>query len=262
MSEVAVLGPAGTFSAKAAKIMYPDAKFIYVDDVEEVFKFVVDGNGLGVAAIENSLEGSVGTTLESLLRYDVKIVGSITLDIDLYLMAKKGVKKTAVKTILSHSHALAQCRKYLTEKYPDAKAQTSSSTAEAMRQAGRKAGIAAVGNLDAGLGYGLVVLNEHIQDEDSQTKFITISKSEASGPKTSIIFAAKDEPGSLYGILKIFADQRINLTKIESRPSRKRLGEYMFYVDYQNNSMKMEDIKRLHERIQTKTTFFKDLGSY
>ncbi|MBU0761505.1 MAG: prephenate dehydratase [Candidatus Altiarchaeota archaeon] len=263
MSEkIAVLGPKGTFSEKAAKIMYPQTELMYLEDVDEVFRKVDEEGIIGVAAYENSLEGSVGATLECLEKYDLYVVGSTTINIDLYLMAPSGVGKDAVKVIMSHSHALAQCKKNIKQKYPNASTQAVSSTSEAMKEVKKRNDAGALGLLDAGKRYGLKILEEHMQDENSQTKFISISKNKADGAKTSVIFAVKDEPGALYSIVKEFAIQSLNMTKIESRPSRKKLGEYKFFVDYQNNGMREEDIVKFHDKIKAKTTYFKNLGSY
>jgi prephenate dehydratase len=242
--------------------MYPKVKPVYLDDVEDIFKYVDGGRGNGVVAIENSLEGSVGKTLQCLMRYDVKTTGEVTLDINLCLMAKKGVKPQDIEVVISHPHALAQCTRYLRENHPKAKRESSSSTAEAMREVAGRDDAAAVGFKDAGLKYGLTILAENIQDQESQTRFISISRDWGRGPKTSIIFAVKDEPGALYSILKVFADKKINLTKIESRPSRRKLGEYVFFLDYENNKMTEDEIALLHAKIKERTTMFKNLGNY
>ncbi len=260
--KVAVLGPKGTFTDKAAKVMYPEASITYLEDVEEVFKRVAGGGILGVAAVENSLEGSVGQTLECLLNYDVRIVGATTLGIDLCIMAPKGVKREDIRVIMSHSHALAQCKKHIKKGYPHAKTQATSSTTDAMREAFGRKDAAAIGFSESGLDYGLTTIEASVQDEQSETRFIALSKTPVKGGKTSLIFAVKDEPGALYHIIKEFAAERLNMTKIESRPSRKRLGEYIFYVDYGNNSMREEDMGRFHEKLKAKTTYFKELGSY
>jgi prephenate dehydratase len=262
MNKVAVLGPAGTFTEQAAGRLFPGAMLEYMEDVGDVFRFVDGGKGDGVAAIENSLEGSIGKTLESLMRYDVKIVGEATLDIHLNLMARKGVRPQDIKVVLSHPTALAQCRDYLSREYPKAKREASSSTSEAIKQAGEKADAAAIGYGEAGLRYGLHVLAEDVQDQESQTRFVAVSKEGRDGPKTSLIFAVKDEPGALYSILKLFADASINLTKIESRPSRRKLGEYVFYLDYENAGLKPPEREALHARIGERTTYMKGLGSY
>ncbi len=259
---VAVLGPAGTFSEQAAERMYPGAELEYLDSVEAVFRRVDGGGGLGVVAMENSLEGSVGMTMESLLKYDLKITKETTLDIVLSLMAAPGVKPGDVKLVMSHPHALAQCRDYLAKNYPGARLQGSASTTEAMTEAAKRGDAAAVGLKEAGLRYGLAELAEGVQDQESQTRFIALSKKPGEGTKTSILFASKDEPGALYSILRVFADANVNLTKIESRPSRRKLGEYWFYVDYENRGMFYRDRELLHMRIRERSTMFKDLGSY
>lgn len=256
------MGPKGTFSESAALKIYPGAPLEYFDDIEDVFRYAEAGKGPGVVAIENSLEGSVGNNLESLMRYDVKITGEAVLDIRLYLMAKKGVTKDKIKVILSHPHVFGQCREYLSKNYPNAVRQASTSTAEAIREASSRDDAAAVGYRSAGLLYGLTVLAEGVQDTESQTRFVSISKDAGEGKKTSLIFAVKDEPGALYSILKLFSDACLNLTKIESRPSRKKLGEYVFFLDYENKGMPAGEREMLHRKIIERTTYFKDLGSY
>ncbi len=252
-----MLGPEGTFTAEAGKKIYPEADLEYMGDVEEVFKYVASG-GEGVVAVENSLEGSVGKTLECLMNYDVSIVGEATLDISLCLMKKHG----GVKTVMSHPHALAQCKKYLKENYPKARMQAADSTAAAMNKASESDGVAAVGPRYAAEKYGLDVVDEGIEDDPSQTRFIAVSKKQVWGSKTSVIFALKDEPGALYSALKVFSDNGINLTKIESRPSRRKLGEYIFYIDFENNGLDQKGVEGLLDRIRERTTFLKNLGSY
>lgn len=261
-SRVAVLGPKGTFTESAAKRVFSDGSYVYKDNVGGVFEAVESGEvDYGVVAIENSLEGSVNNTLESLLEYDVKIVGEVTLNIRLDLLAPAGVDREEVKTILSHPHALAQCHEYLS-KLDGVKLQSSDSTAAAMKEASERGDTAAIGSSDAGAMYGLEVVDSDIQDDVSQTRFIVISQEYREGSKTSIIFAVKDEPGALYKILSEFADNDINLTKIESRPSKRKIGEYLFYVDFESQSMKHRDIEGVLEKIKPKTTYLKLLGSY
>ncbi|MBD3389156.1 MAG: prephenate dehydratase [Candidatus Altiarchaeales archaeon] len=252
MSKVACLGPKGTFTSQAAEKLYPGAELEYVDDVEDVFEHVKEGSGEGVVAVENSLEGSVGKTMSCLLDYDIYISGEVTLDISLCLIADEGVNRGDVKVVRSHPHALAQCRKALA----GLKTQSTSSTAAAIREVKGKKDVVAVGTKEAAEDYGMKVLEDGIQDLDSQTRFIALAKEDKGGEKTSVIFALKDEPGALYNILKVFADEGINLTKIESRPSRRKLGEYLFYVDYENQG------KDLSAQLKERTDFYKYLGSY
>ena len=255
--EVAVLGPAGTFTEAAATKMLPQAKLKYLESEGEVFEYAQSG-GVGVVAVENNLEGSVGATLEGLMKYDVKIIGETVIDISLALIASEGVGKEDIKTVLSHPHALGQCRKYLKKKL-NASIQPVASTSHAMDEVLKNPKCAAVGTKWAAKNRGLNVLDIDIQDLDSQTRFITIGSKSKGGPKTSILFAAKDDPGTLYKILKVFAENNLNLTKIESRPKRKKLGEYIFYLDYENSGLATNEI---HQKISGLTTYLKDLGSY
>jgi len=260
-SNVAVLGPSGTFTEIAAKKLYPGAGFVYCDTVNEVFKNVGDDvTEYGVAAIENSLEGSVGKTLNCLMEYDLSVVGEIVLDINLCLMKPTGTEK--IDKIISHPHALAQCRRFLTENHPNTVQVSETSTAAAMEKLSDYENAAAVGFKDAAETYGLKVAVENIQDDVSQTRFIAISKKPSYGEKTSIIFSLPDKPGALYDILKVFAEQGINLTKIESRPSRKKLGEYVFYVDFEGGGLDSRGVDELVDSVEKKTTFLKNLGSY
>jgi len=258
--KVAVLGPEGTFTETAAKKMFEEPALEYKDNVEEVFKYADSGKGTGVVAIENSLEGSVTKTLEALMEYDVKICGETTIEINLCLIKKPETKE--IKAVLSHPHALAQCKNYIKNRYSKARLQPTDSTVAAIKELRGTENAAAIGPKQAAEKYGLEIAEENIQDDKSQTRFVAISREECSGKKTSLIYSLKDEPGALYDTLKVFAEKNINLTKIESRPSRKKLGEYVFYVDFENNGLDKQETKKLLEKIREKTTFMKYLGSY
>lgn len=260
-TKVGVLGPSGTFTEIAAKKVFKGAEFIYCNTVDEVFDLVDSGIEYGVVAIENSLEGSVNTTMDSLIEYDVKIVREIILDIGLSLVAGQRTDEGEIEMIVSHPHALAQCRRFLSKNFPKARLQRHESTVAAMEEVRDIKGFAAIGPKEAAGIYSLRVLRENIEDAPSQTRFIVISRKEGSGNKTSIIFALRDEPGALYKTLKEFADYRINLTKIESRPSKKKLGEYLFFVDFES-SLKEEKVEKVMNAVKEKTTYLKILGSY
>lgn len=261
-NNVAVLGPEGTFTEIAAKKIFKEADFEYCASVEDVFDSVKSGTEFGVVAIENSLEGSVNATMDCLTEYDVKIFKEIILDINLCLAAMPGTKN--IKTILSHPHAFAQCRKFLKKNFPNARLWNYDSTAAAMQEIRNLFGLknsAAIGPEETAELHGLRILNRNIQDSKSQTRFIVISKKYGFGNKTSIIFALKDIPGALYSVLKEFAVKKINLKKIESRPSKRKLGEYLFFVDFEGN-LDNKKVRNVLERIRSKTTFLKVLGSY
>jgi prephenate dehydratase len=258
---VAVLGPEGTFTEIAARRIFGCVDFVYCDNVDEVFDSVNSGVEFGVVAIENSLEGSVSTTMDCLMDYDLSISGEVVLDINLCLAVPPGMEKGEIRTVISHPHALAQCREFLSRNFPKARLQRHESTAAAMEELKNLENSAAIGPKETAGTYGLEVLFENIQDAKSQTRFIVISKKKGQGKKTSMIFALKDEPGALYKALKEFADREINLTKIESRPSKRKLGEYLFFVDFEG-SLKDLKVKEAISSIKEKTAFLTILGSY
>lgn len=258
-NKVAVLGPEGTFTEIAARKILPGAKLIYLDTVEDVFTSILNSEAdRGVVAIENSLEGSVGRTMDCLVNYDVKIVGEVVLDVEHCLASAS--ETGDISKIVSHPHALAQCQKYQKANFPDAIIISSQSTASAMRDL--KDGEAAIGVKEAAEEYGLNIIAEGIQDDMSQTRFIAIAREPGKGNKTSVIFAVKDEPGTLYNVLKVFATRNVNLTKIESRPSRKKLGEYLFFMDFESEGISQEEVEGVLNEIRPSTTFLKELGSY
>jgi prephenate dehydratase len=262
-NNVAILGPKGTFTETAARKLFGEAELTHCDTVEEVFDSVDNGADYGVVAIENSLEGSVNTTMDCLMEYDVNIFKEAVLDIHLCLMAAPKTTPGDIRTIISHPHALPQCKKFLKKNFPQAKARAHESTAAAMKEIKERSlrDTAAVGPRESAAIYGLEVLFENIEDAPSQTRFLAVSKKPGIGDKTSIIFALKDRPGALSAALKDFADRGINLTRIESRPSKRKLGEYSFYVDFAG-SLQEPKVKEVLSSLKEKTSFIKVLGSY
>ena len=255
--EVAVLGPKGTFTEIAARKIFKDCRIRYCDTVDEVFDAVSKGIDFGVVAIENSLEGSINITMDCLLEYDVKIYKEIILDINLCLVTTQETNENEILAVISHPQALAQARRFLRKRFPSVKLQRHESTAAAILELKNLRGYAAIGPRETAIEYGMKILYENIEDAKSQTRFIVISKREGKGGKTSIIFALRDRPGALYHLLKEFAERNINLTKIESRPSKRKLGEYFFFMDFEGS---LND-KNVKDAID-KTTFLKILGSY
>ncbi|ODS42818.1 MAG: hypothetical protein MSIBF_05970 [Candidatus Altiarchaeales archaeon IMC4] len=261
MAIIAVLGPQGTFTEIAADKVFKGAEKEYCETVRGVFDSVASGADFGVVPVENSLEGSVSATMDCLMDYDLNIYGEAVLDINLCLMAPEDTKTEDLKTVKSHPHALAQCREFIGRVIPGAIIIEAASTASAMKDAAAKKDSMAIGQKDAAKIYGLKILKENLQDSPSQTRFIVISKKRNSGNKTSIIFAVSDKPGALYEVLGEFAKAGINLKKIESRPSRRKLGEYVFFVDFEG-SLEDRNVKKVLESIKKNTTFVKKLGSY
>jgi len=262
---IGVLGPAGTFSEQAAKRWSTEpAEFVYFSNVGEIVSSVGNRIDFGVVPVENSLEGSVGATLDALLKYNVTIVGEIILPIQHALLVKS--ETAPIKTIVSHPQATAQCRRFLQRHFSDAEIQVAASTAHAAELASAQEGVAAIASADTAPRYGLKILFEEIQDVDeNHTRFIVLGTTVPQTSwqdKTSIIVDLhKDRPGALHELLGKFSSRDINLTKIESRPTRKALGDYLFYIDFQGH---IHDGK-IHDAVQSiegTVARLKVLGSY
>ena len=242
-TRIGVLGPEGTYSEKAALIWsegMPSTVLVYFKDFDGVLQAVEEGElDYGIVPLEN----------------------------DLYLaLCLVGQGESEIKIILSHPQALAQCRQFIREHYPGAEIRTTGSTSHAARLAQEFGEMAAIADSGAAERYGLRVLARDVQDvRENVTRFIVAGRQipGATGKdKTSlIIHLAKDRPGALYSILQEFAQRSINLTRIESRPSRRGLGDYYFYIDlegHQDNSVVLDAL----EKIREKAGMVKVLGSY
>ena len=224
------LGPAGTYSHRAARAIADVIDFR--ESVRGIVEAVVDGEAdRGVVPIENSIEGSVTESLDALADREVAVVKEVVTPIRHALLARSD----SFDTVASHSQALAQCRTYLDSEYPDARPEAVASTAAGVERAREDPGIAAIGhpdNADA----DLRVLAEDIQDRTSNaTRFLVVAPAaerSAAGGKTSlVVYPNTNYPGLLLELLEPFADRDINLTRVESRPSGERLGDYVFHVD-------------------------------
>ncbi len=261
---VAYFGPAGTFTEEAASRLKGD--LIAFDSIIEVLEAVKTGKAQkGVVPIENSIEGPVGVTLDLLAQdYDLKIQKEIILPISHNLMVNKGVNLDEVDSVYSHAQPLAQCRIFL-EKL-GLITHSTSSTAAAAKFIKGKNNAAAIGNRRAAELYNLDIIKTDIQDfENNRTRFIVLGNNESQpteNDKTSIVFSLyEDRPGGLYEILGYFATENINLTKIESRPSKKGLGKYIFFIDFEGHCQD-KVVKNILDTIKKNTPFLKLLGSY
>jgi prephenate dehydratase len=264
-SLIGVLGPEGTFSEKAARKYLPAAGLRYFRDFEEVIAAVERGEvEIGVVPLENSLEGSVGMTLDALLRREVKIVGEINLNVRHCLLGLGQPEE--VKVILSHPQALAQCRGYLKRRFPEAELRTTGSTSHAAKLAQEFSEMAAIADAEVAERYDLAVIDRNVQDSDQNvTRFAVVGRKmpEPTGmDKTSLaIYLERAEPGALWEVLGEFAVRKINLTKIESRPSKLGLGDYHFFIDLEghvSDPLVEEALARIRKRAATT----KVLGSY
>lgn len=234
--KIAFLGPEGTFTEEALIKYIKDLKEyekMPVSTIQDVIKSVDRGEAWqGVVPIENSIEGSVNITQDILtFESDAKIIGEITIPIKHHLIGKKGTKIKNIKKILSHPHATAQCRIFLASKCSDCEIIAANSTAEAVKKLlSSESDTAAIGTKIAAGIYDMEILFSDIEDsKENKTRFViigTIIPPKTGNDKTSIVcFLKKDKPGSLFNILKEFAERNINLTRLESRPAKKDLGD-------------------------------------
>ena len=268
------LGPAGTFSEEAVRSAEgaASAELVALRTVRETVMAVHDGTvDRAVVPIENSLEGPIGVTLDTLAEdHDVTIVGELVLAVSPCLIAREPVELGAIERVVSHPQPLAQCARFLRDRLPAAEVMAVASTAEAVRVVVAEPGPwAALGTRRAAELYGATVLAEGTEDEPGNaTRFVWLAGTPApldpSRPaKTSLAFwgAGDAKPGWLVRCLSEFAFRGVNLTKIESRPLRAQLGHYRFFVDCEGDAREgpvAEAIAGLHahcERVQV-------LGSY
>jgi len=234
--------------------------------IPAVMESVANGEtSFGIIPIENSIEGPVGITLDSLAhKFDLKIYKEIIIPINQNLIVNPGTKMEDIEDVYSHAQAIAQCQEFISEHR--IQPHYAVSTARASKDIVGFKNKAAIGNRVAAELYGLEILEANIQDTDNnETRFVVVSKENhkpTGKDKTSIIFSIyEDRPGGLYNILGIFQKDNINLTKIESRPSKKGLGKYLFFVDF-NGHIEDKIIQDILDEIDENTYFLKVLGSY
>jgi chorismate mutase/prephenate dehydratase len=267
MTKVAFQGERGAFSEDAAiKLFEGDIDFLPCIRLKDVFQAVVEDEvSFGVVPVENSQAGSINETYDLLLTYPLNIFAEAILRISHCLMALPGEKLADVGTIYSHPQALAQCEEFLSQlKVEIIPAYDTAGSAKMIKEKELR-GCAAIASRRAADIYGLEILAPEIETNvDNYTRFFAVSKQKAKPAKenkTSLVFAAKHVPGALYDILGIFATRNINLTKLESRPSKTKPWEYIFYADFEgyfSQPVYQEVIREL----ERKTTFIKMLGSY
>ena len=278
--EYAYLGPPGTFSEQAISNYCNKygGKTRDCDSIRDIVEAVAaDKVDLGLLPLENSLEGSVNLSLDLLYQHpELKLYREIVLPIAQYLLAKPGVEKEDIRKIYSHPQAIAQSGDYLNQHFKDAEIIYTDSTAAAAKKALMAEDRAAVGSIRLSEIYELQIMAKNLQgDLPNATRFVLAAKkdkdfdgnnhlgqSAESDFKTSIICAPEvNEAGVLYEILGKFAKENIDLTRIESRPSRQRLGEYIFYIDLKGSSRE-EHLNSALEEVENISAYFRLLGSY
>jgi prephenate dehydratase len=263
--KLGLLGPEGTFSEMAAKKWSQQAELVFFDDMESAVRAVDEGVcAESIVPVENSLEGPVNVVLDTLLDLRSPIIGEEVIPIKQCLMSRGELSD--IKVIVSLSQPLGQCRRYIHENFPHAEVRTTGSTAHAAKLAQEFPEMAAIGCSEAAKRYGLKILKEGIQDRQlNHTRFIVLGE-HAVAPtghdKTSLaVYLDRDRPGALYEFLGEFARRSINMTRIESRPSKKVLGDYWFFIDVEGHA----DVGALKEAVSAlkdKSTTLKVLGSY
>lgn len=250
--KIAILGPRGTFSEKAAKQWDSKAEIVYCDSISDAIEAILTGEvDFSIVPIENSLDGSIRITLDLLRENAPPVIGEMDVHVELCLLFKG--KKEDVTMIYSKSEALTQCPKYIKTNFPGVQVYESTSTADAAHKASLAKHIAAVASREAAREYGLKIFAENIQDvNENYTRFIVIGKEKSvptGNDKTSLIVCPEaNRPGALYEILGEFANRGIDLTKIESRPTKRKLGEYLFYLDARGHEL--DPKSKIREAIQ------------
>lgn len=264
---VAYLGPEGTFTQQAAlKHFGRSAICLPMASIDDVFREVEAGAvEYGVVPVENSSEGVVNHTLDTFFESNLKISGEVALRIHHHLLVSDITDTKSISRIYSHSQSLAQCRKWLDSNFPKAERVPVSSNAEAAKRvAGEWNAAAIAGEMAADL-YGLKILTEKIEDNpDNSTRFLIIGTQEVppSGhDKTSLIISMRNEPGALYDLLEPFRNHRVDLTSIESRPSKMGAWNYVFFIDL-NGHQNEDNIRAALEEVGERASDLKMLGSY
>jgi prephenate dehydratase len=266
MINVAFQGERGAFSEEAGLRFFGEAELLPCRSLLDVFGAVSEGRaGFGIVPVENSQAGSINETYDLLLKYELYIYGEIAIEVNHCLVAPPGETLATIKTVYSHPQALAQCEQFL--RGLGAEIVPSYDTAGSAKLIREKCLVncAAVASRRVSEIYGMEILARDIQTiPDNFTKFFVISRDRAGyaeRSKTSLVFATMNAPGALYHCLGAFATRGINLTKLESRPSKDKPWEYVFYVDlegHQEDDVCGQALTQLRE----KTSFLKILGSY
>jgi chorismate mutase/prephenate dehydratase len=266
--KVAFLGPEGTFTQSALLNHFGHSvRALALGSIDEVFHEVEAGSAdFGVVPIENSTEGTVNHTLDRFLTSPLKICGEVELRIRHHLMGTMGALARVLR-VCSHPQSLAQCRQWLDEHLPGIEQVAVSSNAEGARRARDEQGSAAIAGETAAEVYGLKVLAAEIEDRaDNTTRFLVLGRKlfAASGAdRTTLLVSVghTDAPGALHRLLEPLARHRVSLTRIESRPSRRRKWDYVFFMDLEGHAQEPH-VARALGALKKRASLFRVLGSY
>jgi chorismate mutase/prephenate dehydratase len=264
--EVAYLGPEGSFTQAAAlKQFGGSVQLQALATIADVFHAVETGQAsYGVVPVENSTEGMVTHTLDRFINTPLKINGEVSLRIHHYLLSKSS-DLADITTVYAHPQALAQCRLWLVEHLPDCELIPVNSNSEAAKRVSLEPHAAAIAANRAAEIYDLVILASNIEDEaDNTTRFLVIGAQDV-GPsghdKTALLVSTKNKPGALQVLLKPLADSGISMTRIESRPSRKGIWEYVFFIDIEGHCQEKAVAEAL-VLLEKESSMCRVLGSY
>ncbi|MFW6163252.1 MAG: prephenate dehydratase [Planctomycetota bacterium] len=262
---VAYLGPLGTFTHMAARAKFGDSvEYIPTRDILGIFRAVASrAADVGVVPVENSIDGGVADTLDAFMSFDVQICSELLMEVHHCLMAPR--RDTGVHKIYSKPQVFAQCGRWLGEHYPDADLMSVSSTARACEVAREEENAAAIAHSSAAAMYGLEILHHNIEDVASNvTRFVVLGQ-ESCKPsdhdKTSLVLSVVHKAGALYAALEPFRDNGLNLTRIESRPSKRNPWEYYFFIDFEGHRDD-EAVQQTLQKVQEVCNYLQILGSY
>lgn len=267
--KVAFLGPEGTFTHSAAiKHFGHQTATLPASTIHEVFRAVEVGSAhYGVVPVENSTEGSITHTLDKLTETALSICGEIELRVHHCLLCREEVSRSQIKRIYAHPQAFAQCRHWLNSNFPHAEWVSAKSNAEGARDASLDSQSAAIAGVEAAGVYQLAVVFKNIEDDSrNTTRFLVIGNHSFKGSedipyKTSMILSAKNDPGALYRLLSPLAEHQISMTRIESRPSRQKNWEYIFFIDIEGHSGE-NNVEKALAILKKEALLFRILGSY
>ncbi len=262
---IAYLGPQGSFTHMAAEKRFGSLlQFVSCNSILEVFQKVEHGDSdYGVVPIENSTEGAVTHTFDLLVDSELKICSQIMFKVSHNLLSKTNLKE--IKYIYSHPQAFGQCRNWLLENLPQASQIWVPSTTQAAQKAGIERYAAAIASSLAAHLYNLPIIKRNIQDiPNNTTRFLVLSTQDVhptGKDRTTILFSIKDKVGALHSMLTPFYKNNINLTKIESRPSKQKMWDYYFFVDFEGHRQDQR-VKKALDSLEGMCKYLKIVGSY
>ena len=262
---IAYFGPEATWTHQAARGKFgASVRYLSQPSIPDVFNAVARGRAdYGVVPIENSTEGAVTHTLDVFIESDLRICAQVALKVEHHLMAR--VPRESVRRVYSHPHVFGQCRLWLRTHFPHAELVEVDSTAHAGEMAAANPeGAALAGRMVAEL-HGLTILDSAVQDQpDNATRFLVIGQRDCpptGRDRTSLLFGVSDKPGALFAALEPLQGAGVSLSKIESRPSKRKAWEYVFFADVEGHRQD-EALVRALAALENRCSFFKVLGSY